>query len=474
MRINFYLLILLLSFSGASAQTSLRQKADAYASRVVSLYNRSAFDSLYHLGGSLFKKRWPYEMYFRGRMHDQHSVYGQIVSYTFRQIADSTVYYVASFKNAKMDLGITVNREGQLEDFFLAVAAEIPAQSEAVAPQEKRTNIAALDRKTDSLSKTFLSNNKAASIAVGVLTNGNLHSYGYGETVIGNKTAPTKFTLYEIGSISKTFTGILLAYFAQQEIVKLDDPVNKYLPDSIPELSYNGKKVTLASLSNHSSGLPRLPGNMFEGADMMNPYKNYDEQKLFRFLKNFKLQREPGAQYDYSNLAVGLLGTILERVSGKSYEQLVKEIITEPLEMSNTRLTLTESGKQNFAQAYNRDRAVNSWEFQALAAAGGIRSCVRDMLLYAKAQLDGGNTPLAKAIALSHQLTFEKDGKRVGLGWHFVTSKGKKYVFHNGQTGGYCSALVVNPETKNAVVMLTNSTTDPMGTAMELINWLDQ
>ncbi len=178
----------------------------------------------------------------------------------------------------------------------------------------------------------------------------------------------------------------MLAYFAQQEIVKLDDPVNKYLPDSIPELSYNGKKVTLASLSNHSSGLPRLPGNMFEGADMMNPYKNYDEQKLFRFLKNFKLQREPGAQYDYSNLAVGLLGTILERVSGKSYEQLVKEIITEPLEMSNTRLTLTESGKQNFAQAYNRDRAVNSWEFQALAAAGGIRSCVRDMLLYAKAQ----------------------------------------------------------------------------------------
>lgn len=331
-----------------------------------------------------------------------------------------------------------------------------------------------LDVKVDSVAKTFMARNNTASIAIGVLQNGKKQVFGYGETKRGNKIAPDGRTLYEIGSISKTFTGILLAYFVEQKKLRLDDPINKYLPDSIPGISYNGKPVTIASLSNHSSGLPRLPSNLFDEADMQNPYKHYDDQRLFRFLKNYKTTRENGAQYEYSNLAVGLLGVILERISGKTYEQLLKEIICQPLSMKNTGITLTKPDSSVFAQGYRGEAPIHSWEFISLVGAGGIRSSVNDMLLYAAAQLDGGNSPLDKAIALSHQPTWEKNGTRVALGWHIISRDGKSYLFHNGQTGGYYTVLLVNPETKNAVVMLTNALVDPMMPAVELISWMDK
>lgn len=474
MRINLYLLLCLLVFSCANAQKSVRQKADAYVPTVVRLFNHNSYDSLYRLGGKYFQQSWPTAERFRDIMHGLHSGFGDISAYKYEKIIDSTVYYQADFKKESMSLGLTVNSAGNLVDFSLSSNVEPPQVVQVEATTRRNPLRTELDKKTDSLAQAFISRNNTASLAVGVLENGNYHYYGYGEKTRGGNDAPTEYTLYEIGSISKTFTGILLAWFVQQQKLKLDDPINKFLPDSIPELSFNGKPVTLASLSNHSSGLPRLPSNLFDEADMQNPYKHYNDQRLFRFLKNYKLTREPGAQYEYSNLAVGLLGVILERVCGKSYEELLKEIIRDPLLMGNTRVKLTHSDMSFFAQGYRGESPVHSWEFISLVGAGGIRSCVYDMLLYAKAQIDGGNSDFDKAIALSHQPTFEQGGTRVALGWHLIARNGKSYLFHNGQTGGYYTVLLVNPETKRAVVMLTNALVDPMGSAVELISWLDK
>jgi len=335
---------------------------------------------------------------------------------------------------------------------------------------------AAINRKTDSVAKKFMARNNSVGIAIGILSDGNFYTYGYGETKKGSNKAPDGRTLFEIGSITKTFTGILLAYFVEQKKLSLDDPINKYLPDSIPAIAFNGKPVTLASLSNHSSGLPRLPGNFWDGADMQNPYKHYDNQKLFQYLKNFQPVREPGAQYEYSNLAVGLLGVILERVSGKSYEQLCREIIWQPLKMNSTRITLVKSDSALVATGHNAQADPNhSWEFISLAAAGAIRSSVNDLLNYARGQFGGsGDLTLHKAIALSHQQTWTRNQTRVALGWHLISNNGQSYIFHNGQTGGYYTVLLINKETSNAVVMLTNGLVDPMGTAQELMTWLDK
>lgn len=338
-------------------------------------------------------------------------------------------------------------------------------------PAPRKTDASALDQKVDTLAKAYLSKGNTVSIAIGVLDKGKKHVYGFGETALGNKKLPDGNTLYEIGSITKTFTGILLAYFAAQDKLQLDDPINKYLPDSIPAHLSN---ITLASLSNHSSGLPRLPSNFWQGANMQNPYIHYDNQRLFSFLKNFQPTREPGAEFEYSNLAVGLLGVILERVSGKPYEQLLQEIIWQPLTMNNTRINLLAADSSLFAQGHMQGRPVHSWEFISLAAAGGIRSSINDMLKYAEAQISGGNSALQKAVQLSHQQTWQKNTVRIGLGWFLMSKDGKSYFNHNGQTGGYATALVVNPESGRAVIVLTNATVDPMATAIDLITWLDK
>lgn len=472
MRINLYLLFLLLFVHAANAQNRVREKTDALAPLIQRYYNNNAYDSVYALGGTGFQQEISQEK-FREVMRGVQAQLGSFAAFTFESVKDNVAKYKADFANATLTLLLGVDSTGKLETFLFQQYESEPVATKEPVPFSNPL-VSALDLKTDSIAKAFMAKANTAGLAIGVLENGKNYYYNYGETVKGNRKVPNEKTLYEIGSITKTFTGILLAYFVEQKKVKLDDPINKYLPDSIPAITYNGKPVTLASLSNHSSGLPRLPSNFWQGATNLNPYKHYDNPRLFSFLKNHKLVREPGSQYEYSNLAVGLLGVILERVSGKPYEQLVKEIIWQPLKMNATRITLLKNDSAIFAQAYGGQLTVHSWEFQSLAAAGAIRSSTSDMLLYAAAQMNTGNSTLQKAIALSHQMTFEKNNQRVALGWHLIINQEKKYVFHNGQTGGYYTILVVNPASKRAVVMLTNALVDPMGSATDLMIWLDK
>ena len=473
MRINLYLLIFLFFASCANAQKAVRQKTDFHVPRVVRLFNNSEYDSLYRLGGTHFQKIWPTLERFRQIMHDLHTGFGDISAYTYEKIIDSTAYYTSTFKMEVMSLGLTVDAAGNLTGLSISSMVEPPPLIQALDEPNHNPLNTAIDHKTDSLARTFMARVNTVGLAIGVLDNGKFHSYGYGETKKGNGQTPDGNTLFEIGSITKTFTGILLAWFAEKKKLQLNDPINKYLPDSIPVITYNDKPVTLASLSNHSSGLPRLPSNFWQGADAQNPYIHYDDRKLFSFLKNYQMAREPGTQYEYSNLAVGLLAVILERVSGKPYEQLLKEVIWQPLKMNNTRITLTKADSALFATGHNNAAIpVHSWEFISLAGAGAIRSSVEDLLLYARAQFGTGSSDLQKAIALAQQPTWEKNQTRVALGWHLIDHEGRSYMYHNGQTGGYYSILMISPGSKKAVVMLTNALVDPMMTAVELMTWL--
>jgi CubicO group peptidase (beta-lactamase class C family) len=293
-------------------------------------------------------------------------------------------------------------------------------------------------------------------LSIGILKNGKTIFYGYGETAKGNKQIPDEHTMYEIGSLSKTFTAILLANAVNDGKVKLDDPVNKYLPDSIPPLQYAGTAVTLKTLSNHSSGLPRMPSN-FQSTDMSDPYKNYSINDLFSFYKSFKPTRKPGEKYEYSNLAVGTLGVIIEGVYHENYEKLFTDIICKPLGMNETRELLRQQDSSKFAKGYNEDGAYNPpWNFEALGAAGGIRSTTYDLLKYAKANLGEAPPQLLKAIQLTHDTTFTEGETKVGLGWHYIKPGNDEVLFHNGETGGYHSFFAVNTKKQFAVVILSN------------------
>jgi CubicO group peptidase (beta-lactamase class C family) len=201
-----------------------------------------------------------------------------------------------------------------------------------------------------------------------------------------------------------------------------------------------------------------LPDNFADhSSSTEDPYRDYSKPYLFAYLKTCKLNSEPGKQYAYSNLAVGLLGTILEQVSGKSYEQMVEQIICQPLGLKGTAQNLSPVLSQRFVKVYNESgKETSPWHFDALASCGTLKSTVNNLLTYAKANMEPGNTKLSKAFQLTHQVTYTQKDLKLGLAWHIIVINNVEYYFHNGGTYGCSSFLVFNPEKKLAVVVLSN------------------
>lgn len=276
-------------------------------------------------------------------------------------------------------------------------------------------------------------------------------------------------TLFEIGSISKVFTALILADMANKGEVALDDPAEKYLPEGarMPE---RGRKITLRDLSMHISGLPRLPDNM-PFADPDDPYADYTAEMMLEFLAGHELARDVGESWEYSNLGVGLLGYLLGRAAGSDYETLLRERITGPLGMADTVVVLSPAQQQRFAPGHDTYmRPAKPWQLPALVGAGGIRSTVDDMLKFAAAALDPVS-PIGPAMgtALSVKRPVPDSQAEQALGWMVAHHEpGREVWMHNGGTGGYRSGLVLEPSKATAVVALANSAAEPATTDLAL------
>lgn len=281
--------------------------------------------------------------------------------------------------------------------------------------------------------------------------------YNNGQTQLEGGKPVDEHTVYEIGSISKVFTTVLLANEVLKGSMKLDDPIAKYLPESVTVPTRNGKQITLKDLATHSSGLPRLPDNM-EPADIKNPYADYTVAQMYGFISGYKLTRDIGSTYEYSNLGMGLLGHILALHANKPYEQLMLETIAKPLGMNETGITLTPAMKANLAVGHDEQVAITSnWDLPTFAGAGAIRSSASDMLKFIKANSTNDGSDLHKAMELSHTIAFSDTTKNVtvGLGWHY--SDDERIIWHNGGTGGYRAFTGFLKDNDKAVVVLTNS-----------------
>jgi CubicO group peptidase (beta-lactamase class C family) len=375
----------------------------------------------------------------------------------------TAAYQIQLDKQSKL-LTISLDSDDKLAYFFLepykANQGNKPVPVATYNPL-KSTN----DKIVDSVVRRYIQKSNTVGLSIGLIKDGKTTIYNYGETKSGNDKLPTANTIFEIGSISKTFTATILAWYVNQGKLSLTDPIVKYLPDSIaanPAL----KSITLLNLTNHTSGLARLPANLiYQSYEGTNPYKNYTRQMLFAYLKSCSLNSEPGKKYTYSNLAVGLLGVVLERVSNKSYEQLVTEIICKPLAMKSTVQRIIPQLSARFAAVYDEEgHETPAWDFDALAAGGSLKSTINDMLIYTKANMTKANNKLSQAFELTHQPTINTDTK-VGLGWHIIPIAGVNYYFHNGGTGGSSSFMAYNIDNGLAIVILSNATasTDATG-----------
>lgn len=271
---------------------------------------------------------------------------------------------------------------------------------------------------------------------------------------LDNGKAPTGDTVYEIGSITKTFTATMLAQEVLSKRVSLDMPLSKLLPDfTLP--SHDGKQITLGDIGTQHSGLPRMPSN-FSPKDSANPYADYDGAKLRAFLADYKLPRDPGASYEYSNLAFGLLGYALAQSNHTTYGNLVARQVLHPLGMAMSGTSFTGAMRAHLAPGHDADgKPASNWDLDALAGAGAIRSTANDMLRYLKANMGRGNSPFRPAMKFAQQPRADVgNGTRVGLAW-MTTAKG--IVWHSGGTGGYRSFLGFTADGRHGVVVLTNT-----------------
>lgn len=293
------------------------------------------------------------------------------------------------------------------------------------------------------------------------LSIGYIEGENFGIVHLGSSNAAKKkanySTLYEIGSISKIFTSLLLADAVVRGEIDLNAAADVDNPAGIRFPSRAGRSIQWIDLSTHRSGLPRLAGN-FQPADPTNPYRDYDSKMAAAFLTQYELPRAPGESQEYSNFAASVLGYLLAEKAGKSYDELLREKITGPLEMTDCTVSLTSDQAKRLATPHAKFGAVASpWTFADLPGAGGIHASMRDMMRFAKAQLNPPAGPLGKAIELTwkQHRAADASGPAMGLGW-IIAGDGETR-WHNGGTGGFASAIFINRKLNSAVIVLSNT-----------------
>ncbi len=333
-----------------------------------------------------------------------------------------------------------------------AVAAPSIAWEAAMAPLD----VAGLEPvlKHDlapALTAGALAPGKGGGAAVGVWKHGEQRVFAYG--------AAKPDSLFEIGSITKTFTALALAQLVVMGKARLNEPVRELMPPGAVDPPA-GAEITLLDLATHRSGLPPMPDNP-HAPDGRNPFAGYDTADLYAFMKSWGVAKSPYAAFVYSNLGFGLLGQALASRAGVSYASLVNRI-AEPLGMHDTRIDLPDEQRGRLIQGYNSLHAPERLvDRGALAPAGGIRSTAADMLRYLTANLHPETVShingLREAFEVQHTLRAPiAPGESIALAWAYA---GGIYR-HNGGTAGYTSDALFSPKGDYAVVVLTNAGPD--------------
>jgi len=298
---------------------------------------------------------------------------------------------------------------------------------------------------------------QTVGIVAGVIDPDGRRVVAHGTLANADPRTPDGDTIFEIGSVSKVFTSLLLADMVNREDVTLDDPAAKHLPESVKMPERNGKSITLLDLSTHTSGLPALPSNL-KPKDPHNPYADYSVEDLYQFLSGYELPRDPGSEFEYSNLGAGLLGHLLAYRAGTDYESLIGTRITRPLSMPDTGITVSSSMKRRMATGHNAILApAANWDLPTLAGAGALRSSANDMLTFLEAFLGYKGSPLAPAMKAMLEVRRPAGQTKIGLGWLICATDGREIAWHNGGTGGFRSFVGYDPKERIGVVVLSNA-----------------
>ena len=347
---------------------------------------------------------------------------------------------------------------------LIAVSAVLYLKYRLAYPRDNKNLEATLDAEVKKLTRKDLSH----GLAIGVYKDGKSFIRGYGTV---NKLAPTvtgASTVFQIGSLSKLFTASLFQILCDEGVVRMDATLAEILGGSLA-LSPTAQQVTLKQLATHTSGFPSIPkplglkaNALVKKEDLMrDPYGHLGPEYVFEYLGSTEDQRAPG-RFEYSNFGMGLLGHVLEFITKRDFESLVREKLLAPLEMGHTAITLTPEMREHLAQGYTeKDEPCSLWTFRALAGAGAYNSSVEDMMRLIRANIEDDSF-MSPTLKKMHAPQLSGD---TGIGWIQPTFLdrffgNKTVVWHNGMVGGYASYLSVDTKTKTGIVILSNKAVD--------------
>ena len=348
----------------------------------------------------------------------------------------------------------------------MAAVAAGPCQAQAQDKPPTDAEIRALLRTRIDTEK------RGVGLAVGWVDEHGSRVVTYGRTALAGGREVDGQTIFEIGSVTKVFTALLLAQSVARGEMTLDDPVAKYLPPGTRLPTRGGRQITLLDLATHHSGLPSIPDNL-QPADQNNPSADYTPEQLFAFLANYKLTRDIGSQFEYSNVGFGLLGQALARAHDTSYEALVVDQVCRPLGMTDTRITLTPEMRARLAQPHDEALSpTENWDMPTFAGTGALRSDAADLLRFVAANLGLADTPLKPAIEATHHVynTGATPLTDIALGWNVSREHRPPLTWKSGGTGGYASFVGFEAVGKRGVVVLSNAADDVEDLGLHLLD----
>jgi len=317
-----------------------------------------------------------------------------------------------------------------------------------------------IDTLASSLGRDFVARPPHVGLSIGIVYKGERKRFNFGSTDIDRPVPPTARTIYELASLTKSHTGMLLARAVTDRKLALDEDVRRYLPAGFDKLSFDGHPIRIVDLANHTSGLPKnLPAFAPEPTPdkILAQYSGMTRERFLKAVSGVRLERRPGSRYAYSNTGTQLLGIVLENVYGVPYGELISRVITGPRQMPDTGTAVAPANAGRYAKRYdghgNPMPELSFW--RTIPAAGFLKSTIDDQLRYLEWNLDESDP----VVALAHQVTFrhtDEKGDDIGLYW-FVNSKdGKRLVRHGGGSFGTTGFELLYPDSGLGIVLLAN------------------
>lgn len=434
------------------------------AQESAALYERTTTDFQSQLSASQFEKI----------MSQVYSL-GKIESWQLDSLIakDKKGVFSLEFKETALEMIMGVEEDGSINYLTFApkekrIQKEIIEDDPASVQDIRDKDQSPLLETIESLAKTFVQKHASSELAIGLLHDNQIHRLVFLNEEGKTRSTDDTETLFELGGLSHLFVATLAARLAQEESLDLDETISSYLPDSV-QSNPSLKQITFRNLADYSTGFPSLEMAHPDIKENVAWYQKLSYKDIFTFLKNINIKEEEYPISSFNYLDYALLTTVLEKQQEKSFTSLLEELVFNELNMEDTHF-LKDIKSEKLSSVYKEGKEVKRLQFEALNNSLGLQSSLEDLISFARAQLLFPESTLQKGMTLTREFSnFDEDNQVVGLGWLSNMNEGIVYYFGKGKMEGSGALISVIPDTKSALIILSNTQMDAHSFAQPII-----